>query len=147
MMPQFTINYLALGACVLSAMLLGFLWFGPIFGKAWAKRMGLEQMKPPGPAAMVRALLLYALGSLLIAWVLAHGIAVWRPSSWNAGAVDAADWIYGLNGAGWTWLGFFVPLQLGRVAFEQRTWGLVAINAGYDLFRLLVFGMILAHWR
>ena len=55
--------------------------------------------------------------------------------------------MYGLNAAVWTWIGFFVPLQIGRVAWEKRGWGLVAINSSFDLVRLLIFGMILAYWQ
>jgi hypothetical protein len=48
--------------------------------------------------------------------------------------------------AGFTWLGFFLPLQMNRVAWEMKKWGLVAINAGFDLTRLLVYSFILAYW-
>ena len=127
MQPEIAINYLAVGLCVLVTLPIGFLWFGPLFGKAWAKQMGMEDMAQPTGRDLAKSMLLFAGGSLLIAWVLAHGIAVWRPSTWNAG-VDQAPWVYGLNGAFWTWLGFFLPLQLGRVAWEQKGWTLVAIN-------------------
>jgi hypothetical protein len=146
MQPQIAVNYLAVIVCVLVAMPVGFLWFGPLFGKAWAKQMGMENMQPPGGGAMAKSMVIYALGSLLIAFVLAHSIAVWRPSTWNAGE-DQAAWVYGLNGAFWTWLGFFLPLQMGRVAWEQKGWPLVGINASFDLTRLLIFSMILAYWR
>ena len=128
MQPETTINYLAVLACVLAAMPVGFLWFGPLFGKAWAKDMGMEDMEQPDGAAMVKSMTLYALGSLLIAFVLAHSIAVWRPSTWGVGP-DDASWVYALNGAVWTWLGFFLPLQMGRVAWEKNGWGLVASTA------------------
>ena len=146
MPPEIAVNYLAVIVCVVVAMPVGFLWFGPLFGKAWARHMGMENMEKPGGAAMGKSLALYALGSLLIAWVLAHSIEIWRPSTWNAGE-DVAAWVYGLNGAFWTWLGFFLPLQIGRVAWEQKGWGLVAINSSFDLTRLLIFGMILAYWH
>jgi hypothetical protein len=35
MMPTFSINYLAILASAIVAMPVGFLWFGPLFGKAW----------------------------------------------------------------------------------------------------------------
>ena len=145
MQPEISVNYLAVAVCVLVAMPVGFLWFGPLFGKAWAKHMGMEDMEQPDGAAMTKSMVIYAFGSLLIAFVLTHSIAAFRPSSWNVGP-DEAAWIYGLNGAFWTWLGFFLPLQMGRVAWEQKGWGLVAINSSFDLTRLLLFGMILAYW-
>jgi len=146
MMPTLSINYLAVLACAVAAMPLGFLWFGPLFGRAWARAMGMDRSVAPSGAAMGRSMVLYLVGSLLIAFVLAHSIEVWRASSWGLGP-DSADWVYAVNGAVWTWLGFFLPLQLGRVAWEQRGWGLVVINGAFDLVRLSVFATILAYWR
>jgi hypothetical protein len=60
---------------------------------------------------------------------------------------DLAPWIYGLNAAFWNWLGFFLPVQMGRVAWEMKRWGLVVINSSFDLVRLLLFGLILAYWQ
>ena len=146
MVPEFTINYVAVIACVVAGMPVGYLWFGPLFGKPWARHMGFADMQPPGGSAMAKSMALYALGSFLIAFVLAHSIVIWQPSTWGGGD-DQAAWVYGLNGAAFTWLGFFLPIQIGRVAWEMKTWGLVAINAGFDLTRLLLFGMILAYWQ
>ena len=146
MQPEININYLAVLACVTAAVPIGFLWFGPIFGKAWAKHMGMEDMEQPTGSAMAKSMGLFILGSVLIVFVLAHSIEVWRPSIWGVGA-DEPSWVYGIKGAVWTWLGFFLPLQMGRVAWEQKGWGLVAINAGFDLTRLLLFGLVLAYWR
>ena len=43
---EVSINYLAVLVSAVSAMVLGFLWFGPLFGKEWSKAMGWteEQM-------------------------------------------------------------------------------------------------------
>jgi hypothetical protein len=146
MPPALTVNHVAVFLCVLLAMPLGFLWFGPLFGRTWLRQMGMEHVPPPGGAAMAKSTLIYAGGSLLMAYVLAHSLEIWRPSTWQIGP-DAAPWVYALNGAFWNWLGFFLPLQMGRVAWEQRGWGLVAINAGFDATRLLLFACILSYWR
>ena len=146
MQPEINVNYLAIIVSVIVSMPLGYLWYGPIFGKAWAKHMGMEEMQQPAGREMIKSLIIYAIGSFLIAFVLVHGLEVWRPSNWNAGK-DAASWVYALNGALWTWVGFFVPLHIARVAWEQKGWGLVGINTGFDLTRLLIFAFILAYWR
>ena len=146
MVPEISINYLAVLVCVVVSMPLGFVWFGPLFGKPWAKHMGMADMEQPGGGEMAKSMVLYAVGSFLIAFVLAHSLEVWRASNWNAGE-DLPGWNYALNGAFFTWLGFFVPLQIGRVAWEKKGWGLVAINASFDLVRLLAFAFLLAYWR
>ncbi len=146
MLPEITVNFLAVIVCVALAMPLGFLWFGPLFGKVWASEMGLRMDVKPSSQAMVKSMLLYALSSFLIVWVLAHSLEVWMPTAWKMGE-NAPAFIYALNAAFWTWLGFFLPLQIGRVAWEMKSWKLVAINASFDLVRLLVFGFILAYWQ
>ncbi|MDO8488446.1 MAG: DUF1761 family protein [bacterium] len=35
------VNYLAILAAAVLSMVLGFLWFGPLFGQTWMKLMGL----------------------------------------------------------------------------------------------------------
>lgn len=145
MEPTYSLNYLAVAACVIAAMPLGFAWFGPVFGKKWAEHMGMADMAEPEGSEMAKSMVNFAIGNFLIAFVLAHSIAVWRATSWGL-APDVSSLALALNGAGFTWLGFFLPLQMGRVAWEKRRWGLVAINASFDLTRLLVFAFILAYW-
>ena len=45
MLPAMSINYLAVLACAIVAMPVGFLWFGPLFGKTWARHMGFGDMQ------------------------------------------------------------------------------------------------------
>ena len=40
------VNYLAVLACGVVAMILGFLWYGPLFGKKWSQLMGWGEMTP-----------------------------------------------------------------------------------------------------
>ena len=52
----------------------GSLWFGPLFGHAWARHMGYdEDMQPEG---MGKSMAIFAIGNLPIAFVLAHSIIV-----------------------------------------------------------------------
>ncbi|MBI3341870.1 DUF1761 domain-containing protein, partial [Candidatus Curtissbacteria bacterium] len=37
---EFQINYMAVVAAAVVNMVLGFLWYGPLFGKPWMKMMG-----------------------------------------------------------------------------------------------------------
>ncbi len=145
MEPTISVNYFAVTISVVSAMALGFLWFGPLFGRRWAEHMGLADMEQPDGRAMAKSMLNFAIGNFLIVFVLAHGIEVWRASSWGL-TPDLASWEYAVDAGFFTWLGFFLPLQMGRVAWERRRWGLVAINASFDLTRLMIFAFILSYW-
>jgi len=145
MQPEFQINFLAVLACAFAAMPIGFAWFGPVFGKAWAREMGMDDIPTPSGAAMAKSMGLHFVGNLLISFVLARNILVWQPAIWGVGENQGMH-VYALNGAMWTWLGFFLPAQIGRVAWEFKRWKLVAINSAHDLTRLLTFSFILAYW-
>jgi hypothetical protein len=146
MQPEIHLNHLAIAAGVLSNLVIGFLWYGPIFGKAWMKEVGMAPDHKPARGAMARGMILMIVGSFLMAFVLSHDVAVWRPSTWKAG-VDQSSAVYGFFAAFFTWIGYFVPQLLGTVAWEGKSWKLFAINAGYWFVALLAVGMILAFWR
>jgi uncharacterized protein DUF1761 len=146
MLPTMNINYLAILTCAIVAMPLGFLWFGPLFGKPWARHMGHGDMRPPEAGSMAKSMAIFFAGNLLIAWVLAHSIEAWQASSWGL-TPDSTPWIYALNAGFFNWLGFFFPVQMNRVAWEMKSWGLVLINATFDLTRLILFGSILSYWQ
>jgi len=146
MLPQLTFNWIAILAAVLASFFFSFLWYGPLFSKPWAKAMGMKMDKRPDPKVMMRAFALQFLGTFLMVYVLAHTVQVWRPSVWNAGT-DSPAASYGFFGAFFTWLGFFVPMQFGKVSWEGRPWKLFLINTAHDFLSLQIICQILAHLR
>ena len=146
MQPDIHINYLAVITAVVASFLFGWLWYGPLFGKKWASLMNMPADCKPDPKVMMRGMGLTLLGTFLTAYVLAHSTEVWRPSVWGVG-VDTPSYIYGFFSGFFTWIGFFVPMLLGSVAWESRSWSLFGLNAAYHFVNLQVIAMILAHWR
>lgn len=61
------VNWLAVIVGTLVAYGLGMLWFGPVFGKAWAA--GSHGIKPP-PRPPLPAMAVQLLGTFLMAWVI-----------------------------------------------------------------------------
>ncbi|MDB5105618.1 MAG: hypothetical protein JWP91_3307 [Fibrobacteres bacterium] len=146
--PHIHLHWPALATAVLVSMILSFLWFGPIFGRTWAREMKFAPDFRPTAAAMIKATVLQLIGTLLTVYVLAHSEEVWRPfSSWGLGTTDGPNWMYGVMSAGFTWIGFQVPLLLSAIGWEHKTWKLFGINAAGNLVTLLAQGMILATWR
>ena len=146
MQPVLQLNYLAVLAAMAAAIAIGFLWYGPILGKAWMKEMGMSPDRKPGPGVMQRAMILMVIGSLLTAAMLALGVEVWRLSDWKLGP-GSPSVTYGFFTAFFAWIGFYVPLLFGSVAWENRSWKLFGINAAYHFISLQAMGMILAYWR
>lgn len=121
---------LAVLVAALAYFVVGWLWHGPLFGKTWAQLQGISMDHKPTGAEMGRSLGLGALGTLLTVGVFA----------WIAEAISGPDVMLAgaLEGAGWVWLGFFLPHQLAAAAWEKRPWALAALNAAYALVALLV---------
>ncbi len=144
--PQFILFWPAIFAAVVAAFLFGFVWYGPLFGKTWARLMGMDVSKKPESKDMRRALIIQIFGTFLVALAMSQINQMWRPSVWRVG-YDSADLIYGFCGGFTAWIGFYVPLQLNKVAWEKRPWSVFFINTGHDFLNLQLISQILAHWR
>jgi hypothetical protein len=68
----FTPNYLAILVAAISTVVLGFLWYGPLFGKPWMKLMDIDPSKMSKEAmkGMNKTYALMSIGSLVLAYVL-----------------------------------------------------------------------------
>ena len=144
MQPSIHVNWLAVIASVVASFVFGAVWYGPLFGKTWAKAMGMTGQ--PSGADIARGSVLNLLGTFLMAFVLTHDVAVWRPSTWNAG-VDQSPVVYGFFAGFFVWLGYVLPVLLNSVAFERKSWTAFFIQVIYQFVSLQIMGMILSHWR
>lgn len=146
MHPDLHLNYLALLAALVVKAVLGRLWYGPFFGKAWNRELDYPPDFALSAAAARRASLLRWAGLALTVYVLALAVEVIRPSSWGTGT-DEASAAYGFLAALFIWIGFYVPQLLARVAWEGASWKLLRIHAFYHFVALQLAAQILAHWR
>jgi hypothetical protein len=138
------INYLAILVTVIANFILGFLWYTPLFGKAWARELGFDTSVKPPAGALAKGMIFMVIGNFLLAYVFAHNIAAWSfvPEMKDS---PAANTIF--SSAVFTWLGFFLPVDLSSVAWENRSWKLFFINTGYHLMTLIVAATILTLWK
>ncbi len=146
MYPQIHVSWIAVVVAVVASFFFGWLWHGPLFGKKWASLMKFPPDMKPDPKVMTRGMVLTVVGTFLTAWVLVYSSDVWRPSVWGAGT-DSPAYVYGFLTGLFTWLGFYVPMQLSAVAWEGRGWQLFGINSAYHFVNLQLIAMILAYIR
>ncbi len=136
------INIWAVLACAIFSMILGSIWFGPLFGKKWMEITGAdpsdlakrkEMQKNAGPLYAVQFVL-----SLFQAWVLAYYIAGWPDIS-------------GVTNSLWIWAGFVMPIVAGGSMWNNDSskvaWSRFWINASYQLVLFISYGLILGFWR
>lgn len=134
-MDEMYINHLAVLVAAVSMFILGGLWYGPLFGKAWmdANSFTEQDLENSNPAKQ------YGL-SLLFAIVMAYNLAAFlgdpgTDMAWGATAGFLA-------GFGWVMLGVAV-ISL----FEQRSWKYILVNGGYMTVAFTLMGLIIGAWR
>ena len=146
MEPNIQISMVAILIAVVANFILGAVWYMPLFGKAWAKEMKIDPNGPKPPSsAMVKGMAMMVIGNFLMAYVFAHNIAVWNPVTWGQAASAASGAQIACMASFFTWLGFFLPQDLGRIAWENASWKLFFINTVYHFLSLLVAAMILVN--
>lgn len=137
-METIAINYFAVLVCGVLAMVLGYVWYGPLFGKKWMEIVGVNakdkaareaMQKEAGPLYAVQFVL-----ALLQAYILAHFIAGWQDAS-------------GTTVALWIWLGFVMPTVAAGAMWNNDSkkvkWARFWIQAGYNVVLFIIFGFIL----
>lgn len=135
------INYWAVLVCGIVSMVLGGVWYGPLFGKKWAKVVGAniqdvearkKMQKSAGPLYFIQFIL-----ALSQAYVLAHYLANWQQTS-------------GVMNGLLMWAGFIVPTVAAGAMWNNDSakvsWARFLIQAGYYLVLFIIFGFILAIW-
>jgi hypothetical protein len=136
------VNYIAVIIAAVVTMVLGFLWYGPFFGKMWMKERGFdkknkEQMEK-AKKEMNKWYALVFVVTAITAYTLAHVMAL----SMHFFGYPALQ--TGLTTAFWMWLGFVMPVQLGGQIFsEQRNFKVFAIETSYQLATLLAMGVVI----
>lgn len=127
------INWLSVILAAVSSFVVGGIWYGPIFGKAWMKAFNLtEENLATRNLAMVFGLSFIL--TLIAAINLEMFIGADASLSFGAFAGFAA-------GVGWvaTFLGILY-------LFEKQSLAGIFINAGYCIVALTLMGVILGAW-
>lgn len=130
-----TLNIWAVLVAALSTFLVGWLWYGLLFGKAWMSAAGLseEQLKQGNMAKIFGFAFLFEL-------IMAYCLAIFLNDP-SIGLQEGA--FYGfLTGFGW----IFFALAVNSL-YEQKSWKYIFINGGYWTVAFTVMGLILGAWK
>jgi len=122
------INWLAVVLAALSSFPVGFVWYGPLFGKAWQNLLGIK----PDPSQRKNMAPIFA-ASFVLSLIQASTFAMFLGPVTNPQAA-----LYGLC-AGLCWVGAAFGVQY---LFEGKSWKLTAINAGYNAVVFTLIGAI-----
>ena len=137
-MVDISINWWAVIVAAVANMVVGYLWYGPVFGKMWKSLMGFtdESMKSMNMTP-TRAMVLGFAASLVMAYVLALFAFVWGAINFGA-AFELAFWV---------WLGFLATGALSGYLWEGKPLQLFILNAVEQLVAMVLMTAILVLWR
>lgn len=142
-MIDIPINYWAVLVAAIVNFILGYLWFGPVFGKVWMSASGISKPTVVDDAMKKSMMKGYAgtfIGSLIMAYALSRFIMF--ANAFMGGTMMMS----GLITAFWMWVGFILPVTVGVVFWDGKSWKYWAVTYLYYLVGLLVMGAILASW-
>ena len=124
------IDYLAVVLGAAAFFLVGMLWYGALFGKAWQKDLWPEGT-PVSTRSPVVLFGLCFLAELVIAWMFGHMLARIQPPS-------HVIWMMA-GGFGAT---IMAPAIGINYLFQQRSLKLFLIDAGHAVFGALAMGAV-----
>ena len=117
---EIAVNWMGVVVAAVLSVVLGFIWYGPLFGKVWMKHSGVNMPDhKPSASEMAKPMFLSFIGAGIAAYVLSM--------------VGAS-----YSGAFWLWLGLVIPVYVNIKAWEMKSWTFVAVNTGYWLVYLLI---------
>ncbi|GMQ82146.1 MAG: DUF1761 domain-containing protein [Rhodothermia bacterium] len=140
-MNTYSPDLLAVLVAGLVPMVVGAIWYGPLFGKKWMEMMGKTEDEIKDNFNPLKAYGISFIMALIMAFVLSHILQAWDD------AYTVTGWAAGMQGAFWSWLGFVVTIGYQAMAWESKKFGLFAMNMAYNLVVLLGMGAILGVWR
>ena len=161
-------NFYMLFVAALVPMIIGFVWYGPIFANAWMKEMGFTKESLEG-TNMVKTLFICYVMSLLVAFALVplviHQMGLYSTLAGDPGFNEQ-------SGAAYTYFENFVvtygdrfrtfkhgafhgvlfglflitPVLTIIAMFEKKSFKYIAINSGYWIATLAIMGGIICQW-
>jgi len=135
---QISINWWAVLVAGVVYMVVGMVWYGPLFGKLWKSLMGFtDESVKNMPLKPMTAMVWGFVPALVMAYVLAH-------FAFYAGVIDVQGALWY---AFWVWFGFLATNTIGSYLWEGKPFKLFVLNAGAQLVSVALMSIVLVLWQ
>ena len=130
------IDYLSVPVAAAAAFVVGGIWYGPLFGKAWMRAFNMNEADIAGMSK----------GRMAALYGAAFVLTMVPAAALEFLLVAAGDPLFGaLNGLGFA-LGFIAPFTVIQYLFEGRPAAAFFINAGYSVVAMTIMGAVIGAW-
>ena len=133
------INFWAVLVGAVVSMIIGSIWYGPLFGKKYMSAMGMDKWSDEEKAKMKKSMYASYFGQFVASLVMFYVLA------WLIGALNQMSVMGGIQAAFWVWLGFIVPVKFGDAIWGGKM-SLFWLSIGGSLITLLAAGAIIGAW-
>ena len=127
------VNWIAVALGAVFSMVLGTLWYGPLFGKLWLSIIGKKAEElDSNPGMYVVSFIAALIGSLVLA-VLINSLGI-------------STWYWGLIAGAVVWVGIGFTGLVTTSIFNETKFAAVLLFGGYQLVVYLAEGLVFAVW-
>lgn len=162
-MENLPFNIYAVLVAALSTLVVGFIWYSPkVFGTIWMRESGMTEEKAK-QSNMVKVFGFTILFSLLISFFAVPGMVIHQMGVFATVEGNVTDPAYiqfmeahgnafrsfkhgALHGC-LTGVFFVFPIMGVNAMFDQKSWKLLFVTAGYWIVTLTIMGAIICGWR
>jgi hypothetical protein len=136
------INILPILICGIFSMVLGGIWYGPIFGKRWSEIIGGNFTNKKAREAMQKAAgplyFLQFVLTLMQLTIFSYFVAQWDRSEIMMNTM-------------FLWLAFIIPMIAAGSMWnndgKKKAWDRFFIQSGYQTILFIVFGAVFMMWK
>lgn len=127
------INYLTVVIAGILNMMIGFLWYGPLFSKPWMKLVGLT---PEKISEQNEKMGMTYLTSFVLALISA---AVFQLIYMSFNPVNVGE---SITLAFFIWFGFVFTVMVNQSMFVKKSFKLILIDSGYYLTSFIAWSVL-----
>ncbi len=133
-----SMNYWAVLVAALASFFIGWIWYGPLFGKVWMKLNGFTKENiQEGAQSMPVIMGVNFVATLLAAFAIAMLL----------GFFDRFDVGSGILSGLMISVFWIATNRLNDVLYEKRPFGLFLLNVGYNMAIYVIMGIVIGAWH
>lgn len=136
-MKQLKINHLAVWVNIILLHILGFAWYGPLFGEQWMEMVGLTMEDAEVGSASAGLWITNSLATIITVYTMAWLYTKLNTDSAVKGLLMGLLFGFAFN---------FMPAMSGNM-FAQEAYGLAWITGGFSMTGWAISGLILGVWK
>jgi hypothetical protein len=136
-MKELKINHLAVLVAIVLQFVLGFLWYGPLFGEAWMGMVGLDMVTIEADPAGAEEWITNIVSAVVSMYVLA----------WLFTKINVTSLLQGLLVGLLIGFAFVLLSNMTSGMFAKDPYGLAWITGGFTTVGLGIGGAVFGAWK